>query len=282
MSFGVGKYEMDEMRLVVGSMIILSAATALLVVMPYLLLKDTKPPPGLKPYTDVQLQGRQVYIANGCLYCHSQQPRDIAQAPDALRGWGRASIAADYAYDTPHLLGTMRTGPDLLNIGARQPSRDWHLGHLYAPRAYTPGSTMPAYPYMFEVRQGAAQPGDVVVNLPPAFAKPGQVVVAKPEALALVEYLISLDRTYPALKAEDDQAVDRKAIRRGPAPGLRNPTSTPANSRPCAARSPTPTRRCTRCPGSSSCSSVRWACGVRSTSPARLRARPRPTATSVP
>jgi cytochrome c oxidase cbb3-type subunit II len=213
MSFGVGKYEMDEMRLVVGSMIILSAATALLVVMPYLLLKDTKPPPGLKPYTDVQLQGRQVYIANGCLYCHSQQPRDIAQAPDALRGWGRASIAADYAYDTPHLLGTMRTGPDLLNIGARQPSRDWHLGHLYAPRAYTPGSTMPAYPYMFEVRQGAAQPGDVVVNLPPAFAKPGQVVVAKPEALALVEYLISLDRTYPALKAEDDQAVDRKAPR---------------------------------------------------------------------
>lgn len=213
MSFGVGKFEMDEMRLVVGSMVILSGATALLVVMPYLLLKDTQPPPGLKPYTPVQLEGRQSYIANGCVYCHSQQPRDIAQAPDALRGWGRASIAADYAYDTPHLLGTMRTGPDLLNIGARQPSRDWHLGHLYAPRAYTPGSTMPAYPYMFEVRQGAAKPGEVVVNLPPAYAKPGQVVVAKPEALALVEYLIALDRTYPALKAADDPAVDRKAPR---------------------------------------------------------------------
>ena len=213
MSFGVGKFEMDEMRLVVGSMVILSGATALLVVMPYLLLKDTQPPPGLKPYTAVQLEGRQSYIANGCVYCHSQQPRDIAQAPDALRGWGRASIAADYAYDTPHLLGTMRTGPDLLNIGARQPSRDWHLGHLYAPRAYTPGSTMPAYPFMFEVRQGAAQPGEVVVNLPPAYAKPGQVVVAKPEALALVEYLIALDRTYPALKAADDPAVDRKAPR---------------------------------------------------------------------
>jgi cytochrome c oxidase cbb3-type subunit 2 len=213
MSFGVGKFEMDEMRLVVGSMVILSGATALLVVMPYLLLKDTQPPPGLKPYTAVQLEGRQSYIANGCVYCHSQQPRDIAQAPDALRGWGRASIAADYAYDTPHLLGTMRTGPDLLNIGARQPSRDWHLGHLYAPRAYTPGSTMPAYPFMFEVRQGTAKPGEVVVNLPPAYAKPGQVVVAKPEALALVEYLIALDRTYPALKAADDPAVDRKAPR---------------------------------------------------------------------
>jgi len=213
MSFGVGKYEMDEMRLVVGTMIILSAATALLVVMPYMLLKDQQPPPGLKPYTEVQLQGRQSYIANGCIYCHSQQPRDIKQAPDALRGWGRASVASDYAYDTPHLLGTMRTGPDLLNIGARQPSRDWHLGHLYAPRAYTPGSIMPPYPYLFEVRQGTAQPGEVVVNLPPAYAKPGQVVIAKAEVLALVDYLISLDRTYPALKALDDQAVNRRAPR---------------------------------------------------------------------
>jgi cytochrome c oxidase cbb3-type subunit 2 len=213
MSFGVGKYEMDEMRLVVGAMLILSLATALLVVMPYMLLKDTQPPPGLKPYNDQQLIGRQSYIANGCIYCHSQQPRDIAQAPDALRGWGRASVAADYAYDTPHLLGTMRTGPDLLNIGARQPSRDWHLGHLYAPRAYTPGSIMPAYPYLFEVRQGAAKPGEVVVNLPPTLAKPGYVVIAKPEAIALVDYLISLDRTYPALKAADDMSVNRREAR---------------------------------------------------------------------
>ena len=202
MSAGVrqwGRWEMDEMRLVVGAMLILSGATALLVVMPYLLLKDQPATPGLKPYTAQQLAGRQVYIANGCVYCHSQQPRDIAQAPDATRGWGRASVAGDYAYDTPHLLGTMRTGPDLLNIGARQPSRDWHLGHLYQPRAYTPGSIMPPYAFLFEVRQGSAQPGETVVTLPPARSKPGQVVVAKPEALALVDYLISLDRSFPAL-----------------------------------------------------------------------------------
>jgi len=196
---GKSFWEMDEMRIVSGAMVILSGATALMVVMPYLLLKDVRPPAGLKPYTAAQLDGRQVYIANGCVYCHSQQPRDIKQAPDATRGWGRASVAADYAYDTPHLLGTMRTGPDLLNIGARQPSKDWHLGHLYAPRAYSPGSIMPAYPYLFEVKKGTAQPGDAVVNLPPAAAVAGQVVVAKAEALALVSYLISLDRTYPAL-----------------------------------------------------------------------------------
>ena len=192
-------WHMDELPLILGAMVILGGATGILVVMPYLLLDDVPPTQGLKPYTSEQLVGRQSYIANGCVYCHSQQPRDVRQAPDALRGWGRATVAGDYAYDTPHLLGTMRTGPDLMNIGARQPSKDWHLGHLYQPRAYTPGSIMPSYPFLFEVRQGAAQPGETVVNLPPSFAKPGEVVVAKAETLALVSYLISLDRTFPAL-----------------------------------------------------------------------------------
>lgn len=192
-------WQMDELRLVIGAMVILGGATALLVAMPYVLLKDVPPPPGLKPYTGEQLAGRQVYIANGCVYCHSQQPRDISQAPDAQRGWGRASVAGDYAYDTPHLLGTMRTGPDLLNIGVRQPSRDWHLGHLYQPRAYSPGSIMPAYPFLFEVRKGAAREGETVVTLPPQYARAGEVIIARPQALALVSYLLSLDRTYPAL-----------------------------------------------------------------------------------
>lgn len=207
MSEGTSIWEMDELRLITGAMVILAVATGLLVVMPYLLLKEVKPPEGLKPYTDIQLVGRQSYIANGCVYCHSQQPRDIQQAPDAKRGWGRASVAGDYAYDTPHLLGTMRTGPDLLNIGARQPSADWHLGHLYQPRAYTPGSIMPAYPYLFEVRQGEARAGEKALTLPPGLTKPGEVVIAKPEALALVAYLQSLDRTYPALPPRSASAV---------------------------------------------------------------------------
>jgi cytochrome c oxidase cbb3-type subunit 2 len=199
MSAGKSFWEMDELRLTVGAMVILGGATGILVLMPYLLLKKVPPPEGLKPYSTQQLAGRQQYIANGCVYCHSQQPRDVKLAPDFKRGWGRATVSGDYAYDTPHLLGTMRTGPDLMNIGARQPSKDWQLGHLYQPRAYTPGSIMPPYPFLFEVRQGAAKEGETVVNLPPAFAKPGQVVIAKQEALDLVDYLISLDRTYPAL-----------------------------------------------------------------------------------
>ena len=91
----------------------------------------------------------------------SQQPRSADQAPDGERGWGRPAVASDYAYDAPHQLGTMRTGPDLLNVGARQPSKDWHLGHLYQPRAYVPGSIMPAYPYLFAVKD-AAEEGDEV------------------------------------------------------------------------------------------------------------------------
>jgi cytochrome c oxidase cbb3-type subunit 2 len=90
----------------------------------------------------------------------------------------------------------MRTGPDLLNIGARQPSADWQLGHLYQPRAYTPGSIMPSYRYLFEVKD-KADPGEKVVSLPPSYAPIGQVVVARPEALDLVAYLLALDRTYP-------------------------------------------------------------------------------------
>ncbi len=190
----------NEIKLLTGAMVTLALATSTLVVVPYLQLSHVKPAAGLKPYTSAQLRGREQYIKNGCLYCHSQQPRDKAQAPDDKRGWGRASVAADYYYDSPHLLGTMRTGPDLFNIGARQPSADWHLGHLYQPRAYTPGSIMPSYPYLFEIKK-EAETGDRVVNLPPGYAPPGKIVVARPEALDLVQYLQGLDHTYPVFDA---------------------------------------------------------------------------------
>lgn len=186
----------SEIQLLAGGMVMLSLATSALVVIPYITVRDVKPPPGLKPYTATELRGRQQYIANGCVYCHSQQPRAKSFAPDFQRGWGRASVAGDYAYDSPHLLGTMRTGPDLFNIGARQPSDQWHLGHLYQPRAYVSESIMPSYPYLFETKAKVEQ-ADVEVKLPPGYAPPGQVVVATREALDLVAYLKSLNHTYP-------------------------------------------------------------------------------------
>lgn len=192
----------DEFKLVVGSMAILGIAVSALVVVPHMLLSTVRPSAALKPYTEQQLRGREVYVANGCVYCHSQQPRDPAQAPDFTRGWGRPSVAADYAYDKPHLLGTMRTGPDLFNIGVRQPSVDWHLGHLYQPRAYTEGSTMPAFPFLFSEHAGPPVAGDKSINLPPQYAKPGVTVVASQAVQDLAAYLLSLDHSYPVLPAD--------------------------------------------------------------------------------
>jgi cytochrome c oxidase cbb3-type subunit 2 len=192
----------NDIKLVSGAMVALAVATAALVVMPYMEVRDIQPPPGLKPYTSAELRGRAVYIANGCVYCHSQQPRDRKFGPDAERGWGRASVPGDYVYDRPHLLGSMRTGPDLFNIGARQPSRDWQLGHLYQPRAYVPDSIMPSYPFLFTVKDAkeAEKEGEQALLLPPAYGpNVGQVVVPTPEALDLVKYLLALNHTYPVL-----------------------------------------------------------------------------------
>jgi cytochrome c oxidase cbb3-type subunit 2 len=202
----------NETKLLAGGMVMLSVATSALVVLPYLTVRDTPPLEGLKPYTSTELRGRQQYIANGCVYCHSQQPRARNFAPDFQRGWGRASVAGDYAYDTPHLLGTMRTGPDLFNIGARQPSEQWHLGHLYQPRAYVPGSVMPAYPFLFEFKE-KADTGDVVVQLPPGYGPShGRVAVATRDALDLVAYLKSLNHNYPVVSLPPSAASAASAV----------------------------------------------------------------------
>ncbi|WP_305806849.1 cbb3-type cytochrome c oxidase subunit II, partial [Stenotrophomonas sp. YIM B06876] len=73
-------------------MVSLAIATSALVVLPYMQVRDVVPPEGLKPYTSAELRGRAVYIANGCVYCHSQQPRDRDLGPDHERGWGRVSV----------------------------------------------------------------------------------------------------------------------------------------------------------------------------------------------
>ena len=208
----------NEVKLAAGAMVALAVATTALVVLPYIQVRDIQAPEGLKPYTSAELRGREVYISNGCVYCHSQQPRDRSFGPDAERGWGRASVPADYVYDKPHLLGSMRTGPDLFNIGARQPSQDWHLGHIYQPRAYVPGSIMPSYPFLFDVKR-EAEPGDVVLKLPPGTAPDGRVVVARPEALDLVRYLQGLNHTYPVLPPQPrGAAAPAAAATPAPAP----------------------------------------------------------------
>ncbi|TNE93411.1 MAG: c-type cytochrome [Gammaproteobacteria bacterium] len=184
-------------KLITGALTTMALATSAMVVLPYLEVRELEPAEGLKPYTESELRGREHYINLGCVACHSQQPRGVEAGVDGSRGWGRPSTPEDYVYDEPPLLGTMRTGPDLLNIGARQPSIDWQLGHLYQPRAYVAESNMPAFPFLFEHKAEAID-GERVVKLPPGVGPSIGVVVANQEVLDLVDYLLSLDRTYPA------------------------------------------------------------------------------------
>lgn len=168
------------------------ALAILMGVIPGIVFSQTKPVQGLMPLTAQQSAGREVYVGEGCSYCHTQQVRPLAQ--DAV--WGRPSTAGDYAYATPELLGTERTGPDLTNVGARQPSDVWNLIHLYEPRALVHASIMPDYPWLF-VAKDQASPGDVTVAVPPGYAPAGKTIVATQRALDLVAYLKSLKQ--PAL-----------------------------------------------------------------------------------
>lgn len=194
--------------LLLGAAATVGFAAVVLVGIPRVMLVRVAAPPELAAYTDLEARGRAVYIANGCVYCHSQQLRDPAFTTDVELGWGsRATVPADYVYDRPHLLGTMRTGPDLINVGERLPSESWHLIHLYNPRALVSWSIMPSFPYLFEEREpGDVRPGDVVVPVQPPYAPAGRVVVATQDAQALVAYLLSLRRTYPVPAADTGAA----------------------------------------------------------------------------
>lgn len=161
---------------------------------------NNKPLPDAVPLSPDAVKGKAIYVANGCVGCHTQQVRDIYMD----KVWGsRPSIAADYADDhrlnvwqnTATLMGTERTGPDLTNIGERQPSKDWNLVHLFDPRILVKESVMPAYPYLFIYKDSAAK-GDVVVNIPTEYmnGKTGKYVASK-NAMYLLAYLQSLKQT---------------------------------------------------------------------------------------
>ena len=186
-----GRKGMDHVGVLVGSAAGIYAALAIMIgVIPGTVLSKSPAIAGLTPLTDAQARGREVYVGEGCSYCHTQFVRPLAQD----RVWGRPSVAGDYTYSTPQLLGTERTGPDLSNIGARQPSDVWHSIHLYQPRSLVTGSIMPAYPWLFVLKDSrCADPGDVVVSVPPAaYAPAGKVVVATAAEQDLVAYLTSL------------------------------------------------------------------------------------------
>ncbi len=175
-----------------GSMLVYAILAVVMGVLPGIMLSGTPPGPGVEPLTPLQAEGREVYVANGCSYCHTQQVRPLPQD----KVFGRPSAPGDFAYQTPELLGSERTGPDLTNIGMRQPSPVWQYIHLYNPRAVVPESIMPAFDWMFQVVD-QVPPGVTPVALPQAYAPARGVVVPTRKAQALLAYLLSLKQ--PAL-----------------------------------------------------------------------------------
>lgn len=159
--------------------------------------RNNAPLPGSAPLNEDARQGKQIFISNGCVGCHTQQVRNV----DMDKSFGsRPSVPADYArihrtgpwQNTATLMGSERTGPDLTNIGARQPLESWHLVHLFNPRIVVKESIMPAYPWLFTIKD-SAEKGDHVVSVPDNFmdGATGKVIATK-QALQLVAYLQSL------------------------------------------------------------------------------------------
>ena len=153
----------------------------------------TEPVAGLKPYTPLQLTGRDVYVREGCYNCHSQMVRPFRAE---VERYGHYSVAGEFVYDHPFQWGSKRTGPDLQRVGGRY-SDDWHRIHLLNPRDVVPESNMPAYPWLART---AANAEDIeakmralrVVGVPYAdadIAKASAELKDKTEMDALIAYL---------------------------------------------------------------------------------------------
>jgi cytochrome c oxidase cbb3-type subunit 2 len=118
----------------------------------------TEPVAGLKPYTALQLTGRDIYVREGCYNCHSQMVRPFRAE---VERYGPYSVAGEFVYDRPFQWGSKRTGPDLHRVGGRY-SDDWHRLHLMNPRDLVPESNMPAYPWL---ARAAANAEDIEAKL---------------------------------------------------------------------------------------------------------------------
>jgi cytochrome c oxidase cbb3-type subunit 2 len=112
----------------------------------------TEPVAGLKPYTPLQLTGRDIYVREGCYNCHSQMVRPFRAE---VERYGPYSVAGEFVYDRPFQWGSKRTGPDLHRVGGRY-SDDWHRIHLLNPRDVVPESNMPGYPWLARTPANAA------------------------------------------------------------------------------------------------------------------------------
>ncbi|MFA5670332.1 MAG: cytochrome-c oxidase, cbb3-type subunit I [Balneolaceae bacterium] len=140
------KLEGRPLKLTVLSLVVILIG-GIVEYMPTVLIKSNIPTiESVQPYTALEVEGRDIYIAEGCNNCHSQMIRPFRSETER---YGEYSKAGEFVYDHPHLWGSKRTGPDLHRIGGKYPD-SWHLRHMYDPNSTSPGSIMPAYPWLLE------------------------------------------------------------------------------------------------------------------------------------
>ncbi|MGB8327621.1 MAG: cytochrome-c oxidase, cbb3-type subunit II [Steroidobacteraceae bacterium] len=143
----MSKHDLVEKRVAVLGVLIALAISAggLAEIIPLSFQSDaTKPAPGVHPYTALELEGRDIYIREGCYNCHSQMVRPLRAETER---YGHYSLAGESVYDHPFQFGSKRTGPDLARVGGRY-SDEWHRVHLNNPRDVVPESNMPGYPWL--------------------------------------------------------------------------------------------------------------------------------------
>lgn len=151
-------FEKNSIVLLVGILIAV-AIGGLVEIVPLFYLKSTiEKVEGMRPYTPLELAGRNIYIREGCYLCHSQMIRPMR---DEIERYGHYSLAAESMYDHPFQWGSKRTGPDLARVGNKY-SDKWHVEHLINPRAVVPDSVMPGYPFLAKTELDTKHLGDVL------------------------------------------------------------------------------------------------------------------------
>ena len=149
-------FEKNSIVLLIGVLIVI-AIGGLVEITPLFYLKSTiEKVSGVRPYTPLELAGRNIYVREGCYNCHSQMIRALR---DEVERYGHYSLAAESMYDRPFQWGSKRTGPDLARIGGKY-SDDWHRDHLNEPKAVVPGTVMPAYPWLARTALDFSHIGD--------------------------------------------------------------------------------------------------------------------------
>ena len=187
------KVETNNFLMIVLILVVLLFGGLVEIVPLFFQKSTTEPVPGLKPYTALQVAGRDVYVREGCYNCHSQMIRPFRA--ETLR-YGPYSVAGEFVYDHPFQWGSKRTGPDLARVGGKY-SDDWHRIHLINPRDVVPESNMPAYPWLEKTPvDGASLPAHMsglrTLGAPytdEEIAKATEDVKGKTELDALIAYL---------------------------------------------------------------------------------------------